>query len=249
MRRVAISCNQLIHQTMPRLLRKNWRAARGVDARKPDLCYRNSGLPLRTGLNMRPRLCFVRFVGRFRFDSGWMGSWGRVKDLTISLAVKTTTLLVRSISLKNISKPDGRGSAFSGSMTIASANSRVLRAGLDVRPFVGIVVASIALAAGISPAAAAGSLEVRSAYTLIPAQLSMDRKTPPNAPAPKKSMSARTGRDVGLTPEEQRRLAEAINRMTPKERKRLDKMMKRLTPEGRRQLADVVKRQLAERTS
>ena len=58
-------------------------------------------------------------------------------------------------------------------------------------------------------------------------------------------MSARTIPDGGLTPDEQRRLAEAINRMTPKERKRLAKAMKRLTPEGRRQLADVLKRQLA----
>jgi hypothetical protein len=73
----------------------------------------------------------------------------------------------------------------------------------------------------------------------------MDRKTAPNAPAPKKRMSARTIPDGGLTPEEQRRLAEAINRMTPKERKRLAKAMKRLTPDGRRQLADVLKRQLA----
>jgi len=130
-------------------------------------------------------------------------------------------------------------------MTIASANNRVTRAGLDIRSSIGIVVASIALATGIRPAAAACCLEVRSAYALIPAQLSMDRKTPPTAPAPKKSMSARKKPDVGLTPEEERRLAEAINRMTPKERKRLAKAMKRLTPEGRRQLADVVKRQLA----
>ncbi len=73
----------------------------------------------------------------------------------------------------------------------------------------------------------------------------MDRKTAPNAPVPGKHMSARTIPDGGLTPEEQRRLADAINRMTPKERKRLAKAMKRLTPDGRRQLADVLKRQLA----
>jgi hypothetical protein len=115
-------------------------------------------------------------------------------------------------------------------MTIASASSRVTWASLDLRPFIGILVASIALTAGICPLAA---------------QLSMDRKTAPIAPAPKKSTSARTKPDVGLTPEEQRRLAAAINRMTPKERKRLAKAMKGLTPEGRRQLAAVVKRQLA----
>jgi hypothetical protein len=130
-------------------------------------------------------------------------------------------------------------------MTIASAISRVTWAGLDVRPFIGILVTSIALAAGICPLSAAGTLEVRSSYALIPAQLSMDRKTPPITPAPKKRMSARTKPDGGLTPEEQRRLAAAINGMTPKERKRLAKAMKRLTPQGRRQLADVVKRQLA----
>lgn len=130
-------------------------------------------------------------------------------------------------------------------MTIPSASPRVTWVGLDVRSFIGILLASIALAAGIRPAAAAGNLEVRSTYALIPVQLSMDRKTAPNAPAPKKSMSARTKPAAGLTPGEQRRLAEAINRMTPKERKRLAKAMKRLTPEGRRQLTDVIKRQLA----
>lgn len=116
---------------------------------------------------------------------------------------------------------------------------------LGVRSCIVTVVASIALATGICPAATAGNLDVRPTYALIPIQLSMDRKTPPNAPVPKKSMSARTRPDDGLTPGEQRRLAEAINRMTPKERKRLAKAMKHLTPEGRRQLTDVVKRQLA----
>jgi len=130
-------------------------------------------------------------------------------------------------------------------MTVASANCHVTWAGLDVRPFISIVVASIALVTGICPAADAGCLEVRSTYALIPTQLSMDRKTAPTAPAPKKSTRARTKSEVGLTPEEQRRLAEAINRMTPKERKQLANAMKRLTPEGRRQLTDVVKRRLA----
>jgi hypothetical protein len=122
-------------------------------------------------------------------------------------------------------------------MNLVPASTRATWAGFGVRPFIGIVVASIALATGICPATAAGNL--------VPAQLSMDRKMPPAAPAPRNGMSARTIPDVGLTPEGQRRLAEAINRMTPKERKRLAKAMKRLTPEGRRQLADVLKRQLA----
>lgn len=51
--------------------------------------------------------------------------------------------------------------------------------------------------------------------------------------------------DAELTPEEYKRLADAINRMSPKERKRLAKAIKGLSPEGRRQLAQVVKRQLA----
>lgn len=130
-------------------------------------------------------------------------------------------------------------------MTIPSAGTRGTRAGLDVGSFIGIVVASIALSMGICPAAAAVNPEVRSAYAFIPVQLSMDRKTAPIAPVPKKSMSAGTKPNAGLTPGEQRRLAEAINRMTPKERKRLAKAMERLTPEGRRQLTEVVKRQLA----
>jgi hypothetical protein len=117
--------------------------------------------------------------------------------------------------------------------------------GWDFLSLIGVVVASIALTAGISSPANAGSVEVSSAYALIPAQLSMDRKTPPIGPPPKKRMSARAKPDDGLTPEGQRRLAEAINHMTPKERERLAKAMKRLTPEGRRQLADMVKRRLA----
>jgi hypothetical protein len=129
-------------------------------------------------------------------------------------------------------------------MTIACASIGVTWASLCARPLIGIVAASIALIMEVSPVAAR-SLEVPSAYALNPAQLSMDRKTPPNAPAAKKRMTARSRPDSGLTPEEQKRLAEAINRMTPAERKRLAKAMNRLTPEGRRQLAEVVKRQLA----
>jgi len=54
---------------------------------------------------------------------------------------------------------------------------------------------------------------------------------------------AKTGDE--LTPEEYKRLADAMNRLSPKERKRLAKAIKGLSPEGRRQLAQVVKRQLA----
>jgi hypothetical protein len=129
-------------------------------------------------------------------------------------------------------------------MTIARAGIGVTWATLSARPFIGIVAASIALTMGTSPGAT-GTLEDPSAYALIPAQLSMDRKTPPNAPAPKKRKSARPGPDAGLTSEERKRLAEAINRMTPAERKKLAKAMKRLTPEERSQLAEVVKQQLS----
>jgi hypothetical protein len=129
-------------------------------------------------------------------------------------------------------------------MTIASASIGVIRASFSAKPLIGIAAASIALTMGISPAAAR-ALDAPSAYALIPAQLSMDRKTPPNAAAKTKSMSARSRPDGGLTTEEQKRLAETINGMTPAERKRLAKAMKRLTPEERSQLAEVVSRQLA----
>jgi hypothetical protein len=105
---------------------------------------------------------------------------------------------------------------------------------------IGIVAASVALVA-----TAAGSPEVPTAYALIPAQLSAARAFPPNAPAARtrKATPAKTGED--LTPDEYKRLADAMNRMTPKERKRLAKAIKSLSPEGRRQFAQVVKRQLA----
>jgi hypothetical protein len=95
------------------------------------------------------------------------------------------------------------------------------------RRLIGIAVASAALLAGTCPA-----------------QLSAPRTFPPNAPAAGRRKSpAITGDE--LTPEEYKRLAEAMNRLSPKERKRLAEAVKGLSPEGRRQLAQVVKRQLA----
>jgi hypothetical protein len=132
-------------------------------------------------------------------------------------------------------------------MTIASTGTRVRWASLVT----GILVASAAWVTVMCPAAAAGRVEKEtlledpSAYVLIPAQLSAPRTMPPNAPAMRKRLSAPAKTADGLTPEEYKRLAEAINSMTPKERKRLAKAMKHLTPEGRRQLAEVVKRGLA----
>jgi hypothetical protein len=111
----------------------------------------------------------------------------------------------------------------------------------------GIVVASIAWATAMCPIAAATSLEDPSAYALVPAQLSAPRTMPPNVPAMRKRLNAPTKNANGLTPQESKRLAEAINGMTPKERKRLAKAMKHLTPEERRQLVEVVKRGMAGR--
>ena len=132
-------------------------------------------------------------------------------------------------------------------MIIASANTRVTWAGVGVGPLIGIVAASIALVTGICPVAAAKSAEVPSAYALIPAQLSMGRPGPASAPAARKRMTAPAKPEAGLTPQEQKRLAEAMNRLTPEERKRLAKAVKRLTPQQRRQLVAVVKRQLAKK--
>jgi hypothetical protein len=132
-------------------------------------------------------------------------------------------------------------------MTIASANTRVRWAGIGVGPLVEIVVASIALVTGICPAAAAKSAEGQSTYAVIPAQLSMGRPGPASTPGARKRTTAPAKPEAGLTPQEQERLAEAMNRLTPEERKRLAKAVKRLTPEQRRQLVAVVKRQLAKK--
>jgi len=106
----------------------------------------------------------------------------------------------------------------------------------------GIVLASITLTLGVCPEAV---LAAPSGYALVPAQLSMGSGAPPSAPPAWKRLSAPAKRESGLTQDEYKQLAEAINRMTPKERKRLAKAMKHLTPEGRRQLDELVKRQLA----
>jgi hypothetical protein len=132
-------------------------------------------------------------------------------------------------------------------MTIASAHTRVTWAGVGVGLLVEIVVASIALVTGICPAAAAKSADGQSTYAVIPAQLSMGHPGPASAPAARKRTTAPAKPAAELTPQEQERLAEAMNRLTPEERKRLAKAVKRLTPEQRRQLVAVVKRQLAKK--
>jgi len=128
-------------------------------------------------------------------------------------------------------------------MTTASANTRVV-AGVCCALLVGIVAASIALAAGIRPVASARRAEISSDYALIPAQLSMGRPGTASVPAPRR-LTAPVNPDAGLTPAEQKRLTETLNRMTPKERKRLTKAVKRMTPEQRRQFIAALKRQLA----
>lgn len=65
--------------------------------------------------------------------------------------------------------------------------------------------------------------------------------------AARKKVTAPAKPEAGLTPQEQKRLAEALNQLTPESRKRLAKVVKHLTPEQRRQLLAVVKRQLAKK--
>ena len=63
--------------------------------------------------------------------------------------------------------------------------------------------------------------------------------------AARKKVTAPAKPEAGLTLQEQKRLAEALNQLTPENRKRLAKVVKHLTPEQRRQLLAVVKDQLA----
>jgi hypothetical protein len=99
-----------------------------------------------------------------------------------------------------------------------------------------ILIALMAFVAGICPAAAAF-------------QLSMERKVPASAFGAGKRASAPAKPRGGTAQEEDRRLAEALNRLSPKERERLAKAMKRLTPEQRKRLTETLKRQLAGRAT
>ncbi len=139
-------------------------------------------------------------------------------------------------------------------MTIASRSSRARWDGL-AGTLVGIVVASIALVAGVWPIAATGSAKVPSTYGFIPAQISMRRPGLTSVPSRGggigeglgKKMATSAKPQTGLTPEQQKRVAEVINRMTPKEGKRLAKAVKRMTPEQRKQFVAALKQQLAKR--
>jgi hypothetical protein len=130
-------------------------------------------------------------------------------------------------------------------MTTASAVTRVTGGGSNLRCLIGILVASTAFVAGICTAAKAESSEAPSAHALVPVQLSMGRKVPSGTFAAGKGTSAPAKFRGSGAQEEDKRLAEALNRLSPKERKQLAKAMKRLTPESRKQLTEALKRQLA----
>lgn len=130
-------------------------------------------------------------------------------------------------------------------MTTVFACPRVTRASFAVRLVAGIVVASIAFLIGIWPVAAARSPQVAPGGAMIPVQLSMPGQKPAYSPTPWKRRSSPTKPAGFFTPEEQKRLAEVMNRLTPAERRRLAKAIEHLTPQQRQQLAESVKRQLA----
>jgi hypothetical protein len=90
----------------------------------------------------------------------------------------------------------------------------------------GVTLASIALADGDFPAIAGGP-KVQLAHA-IPAQFSMAR---PARPA------------RGLTQDQSKRMAAAIQNMTPKQRKQLTRATKHMTQEQLGQLREAVKRQ------
>ena len=95
MPRVTISRNQLIRQTMPRLLEKIQRAANDADARKPGLCCRNFGIWAgycecrpRTGKTLR---CIHK--GRPHIRGHWRGvSNGEHGRRNTRSAISTRTL-------------------------------------------------------------------------------------------------------------------------------------------------------------
>jgi hypothetical protein len=95
---------------------------------------------------------------------------------------------------------------------------------------IAFAAASIALITAVCPAASA--------------QLSMGRPGTASAQAERKRPAGPAKAEKGLTPQEQARLAELMNRMTPQDRERLAKAVKRLTPEQRAQLIQVLKRRL-----
>ena len=132
-------------------------------------------------------------------------------------------------------------------MRIAARNIRATWAAWDGL-LIGIVAALLVLAAAFRPIAATEVARLPSAYSLIPAQLSMGRPGFTRVP-PQKRVASPAKPPAGRNADEQKRLAEAIHRMTPKQRKRFAKAVKHMTPEQRQQFAAIVKQQLAKRTA
>ena len=137
-------------------------------------------------------------------------------------------------------------SCFFAGMSSGSRSERIKWVGLDVGSLVGTVVATIALVTGFCAIAADRGTNVPSPRALIPAQLSMGRPGLTSVPSARR-MAKPAKSEAGLTPEQQSRLAEVMNRMTPKERKRLAKAVKHMTPEKHRQFVAALKQQLAKK--
>ncbi len=130
-------------------------------------------------------------------------------------------------------------------MTAASAGASVTWAALGFMGLLGFV-ASAPSVAMIRPDASDESIQVLPAYTLVPVQLSMGRKVPPQTAVTRKPSSA-PRKSANEPRDVDKQLIETMNRLTPKERKRLAKAINRMTPEERRRFAETVKRELAQK--
>lgn len=126
----------------------------------------------------------------------------------------------------------------SGSMALGLHDTHIIRTGSNFSLRAGIAAAWIAVTIAICPAAT-----LRQDVPLVSIQFAMGGATPVIPPPPRKQPS----NSGGLTPQEQKMFADALNRLTPKERKRLAKALNRMTPEQRAQFAEGVKRQMAGR--
>ena len=111
---------------------------------------------------------------------------------------------------------------------------------------IGVAVASIALVVGFGSIRASRGARVSPHGALIRAQLSMGRPGFTSLPSARR-MATHAKPQAGLTPEQQTRLAEMMNRMTPKERKRLAKAVTRMTPEQHQQFVAALKQQLSKK--
>jgi hypothetical protein len=87
----------------------------------------------------------------------------------------------------------------------------------------------LSLITGVCSAAAPERPEAPTAYTLVSVQLSMPGKPPMIAPPAMKRATGPAKPQSGTAEEEDKRLAEGLNRLSPKVRKQLARAMKRLT--------------------